>query len=115
MNVPFTSSGEIMYVGKDFYALYVQVRCIVSNNNKGQVGNGQSSNSPVYAPYVNAPPGGAVESSSLRVEYAKGRGNLLGGKGVGWVRGAGWGASKVRGASKCGQWAKWQRAGAWQG
>lgn len=30
VNVPFTSSGETsMYVGKDFYAPYVQVRCIV--------------------------------------------------------------------------------------
>ena len=43
------------------------------NNNKGQVGNGQSSNSPVTRPTLIAPPGGAVESSSmkLRVEYAK--------------------------------------------
>ena len=43
------------------------------NNNKGQVGNGQSSNSPVTRPTLIAPPGGAVESASmkLRVEYAK--------------------------------------------
>lgn len=42
-------------------------------NDKGQIGNGQSSNSPVTSPTLIAPPGGTIESASmkLRVEYAK--------------------------------------------
>lgn len=75
VNVPFTSSGETsMYVGKDFLcALRTGEMYCWGNNNKGQVGNGQSSNSPVTRPTLIAPPGGAVDSSSmkLRVEYAK--------------------------------------------
>ena len=75
VNVPFASSGETsMYVGKDFLcALRTGEMYCWGNNNKGQVGNGQSSNSPVTRPTLIAPPGGAVESSSmkLRVEYAK--------------------------------------------
>ena len=75
VNVPFTSSGETsMYVGKDFLcALRTGEMYCWGNNNNGQVGNGQSSNSPVTRPTLIAPPGGAVESSSmkLRVEYAK--------------------------------------------
>ena len=75
VNVPFTSSGETsMYVGKDFLcALRTGEMYCWGNNNKGQVGNGQSSNSPVTRPTLIAPPGGAVESASmkLRVEYAK--------------------------------------------
>ena len=75
VNVPFTSSGETsMYVGKDFLcALRTGEMYCWGNNNKGQIGNGQSSNSPVTRPILIAPPGGAVESSSmkLRVEYAK--------------------------------------------
>ena len=75
VNVPFTSSGETsMYLGKDFLcALRTGEMYCWGNNNKGQVGNGQSSNSPVTRPTLIAPPGGAVESASmkLRVEYAK--------------------------------------------
>ena len=75
VNVPFTSSGETsMYVGKDFLcALRTGEMYCWGNNNKGQIGNGQSSNSPVMRPALITPPGGAVESSlmKLRVEYAK--------------------------------------------
>ena len=75
VNVPFTSSGETsMYLGKDFLcALRTGEMYCWGNNNKGQIGNGQSSNSPVMRPALITPPGGAVESSSmkLRVEYAK--------------------------------------------
>ena len=67
VNVPFTSSGETsMYVGKDFLcALRTGEMYCWGNNNKGQVGNGQSSNSPVTRPTLIAPPGGAVESASM--------------------------------------------------
>ena len=75
VNVPFTSSGETsMYVGKDFLcALRTGEMYCWGNNNKGQIGNGQSSNSPVTRPTLIAPPGGTIESASmkLRVEYAK--------------------------------------------
>jgi len=75
VNVPFASSGETsMYVGKDFLcALRTGEMYCWGNNNKGQVGNGQSSNSPVTSPTLITPPGGAVEPASmkLRVEYAK--------------------------------------------
>lgn len=75
VNVPFASSGETsMYVGKDFLcALRTGEMYCWGNNNKGQVGNGQSSNSPVTRPTLIAPPGGTIESASmkLRVEYAK--------------------------------------------
>lgn len=75
VNVPFTSSGETsMYAGKDFLcALRTGEMYCWGNNNKGQIGNGQSSNSPVMRPALITPPGGAVESSlmKLRVEYAK--------------------------------------------
>ena len=76
VNVPFTSSGETsMYVSRDFLcALRTggELYCW-GGNARGQIGNGQSSNSPVTSPTLIAPPGGTVESSSmkLRVEYAK--------------------------------------------
>ncbi len=48
VNVPFTSSGETsMYVGKD---LLCALRTGEMYCCKGQVGNGQSSNSPVTPP-----------------------------------------------------------------
>ena len=75
VNVPFTSSGETsMYLGKDFLcALRTGEMYCWGNNNKGQVGNGQSSNDPVTRPTLIAPPGGAIEPTSmkLRIEYAK--------------------------------------------
>ena len=76
VNVPFTSSGETsMYVSRDFLcALRTggELYCW-GGNNRGQIGNGQSSNSPVTSPTLIAPPGGTIESASmkLRVEYAK--------------------------------------------
>ena len=89
VNVPFTGSGETSMHMSDEYLCALRTNGELycwGSNDSGRIGNGQVGGN-VTRPTLIAPPGGTIESASmkLRVEYAKKgqRGNLFGGK---WFR-----------------------------